>query len=136
MLNWFNSRVVHPFVQELEARPNVQVMKVIEAAVIYLQKHYMEDISLDSCAEHVGMNPVTLSKSFKQAVGKNFIDYLTESRMDKAKEPLRETDQKINDIAVNVGYQHSYFNRLFKKLESVTPGEYRERSRRSGRGAL
>lgn len=136
MLNWFNTRVVSPFVRELEARPNVQVMKVIESAVIYLQNQYMEDISLDSCADHVGMNPVTLSKSFKQVIGKNFIDYLTELRMDKAKELLRETDHKINDIAVKVGYQISYFNRLFKKLESVTPGEYRERSRRMGRGAL
>jgi YesN/AraC family two-component response regulator len=111
-------------------------MKAIESAVIYLQNRYREDISLDSCAEHVGMSPVTLSKSFKQAIGKNFIDYLTELRMDKAKELLRETDQKINDIAVNVGYQHSYFNRLFKKLESTTPSEYRERSRRAGRGAM
>ncbi|QYR24234.1 helix-turn-helix domain-containing protein [Paenibacillus sp. sptzw28] len=136
MLNWFDIRVVQPFVQELEVRPGVQVTKATQSAVVYLQNRYMEDISLDSCAEHVGMSPVSLSKSFKQVIGKNFIDYLTELRMDKAKELLRETDQKINDIAVNVGYQHSYFNRLFKKLESTTPSEYRERSRRAGRGAL
>jgi YesN/AraC family two-component response regulator len=72
------------------------------------------------------MNPVTLSKTFKQVTGKNFIDYLTELRMGKAKELLADTELKINDVAVQVGYQHSYFNRIFKKQEGITPSQYRE----------
>ncbi|WP_282942101.1 helix-turn-helix domain-containing protein [Paenibacillus sp. RC67] len=129
MLNWFEQKIIQPFIRELESRSDVQLKKVVESAMIYLQNHYMKDISLDSCADHTGVNAVTLSKLFKQVTGTNFIDYLTELRMEKAKELLRETEQKINDVAVKVGYQHSYFNRIFKKHVGVTPSHYREMSR-------
>lgn len=128
---WFLEKVVGPFLKELMERSDAQVKRMIEQAMIYLQTHYMKDISLDSCADHTGTNPFFLSKSFKQVTGKNFIDYLTELRMDKAKELLRESELRINDVAERVGYQHSYFNRIFKKLEGMTPTRYRELSRSS-----
>ncbi|WP_235533311.1 helix-turn-helix domain-containing protein [Paenibacillus sp. Leaf72] len=128
LLDWFRGMIAAPFLRELGERTNAQVKRQIEHAMLYLQQHYMSDISLDSCAEHIGMNPFFLSKSFKQVTGKNFIDYLTGLRMDKAKELLRESVLKINDVAERVGYQHSYFNRIFKKLEGMTPSRYRELS--------
>ncbi|MNP83828.1 HTH-type transcriptional regulator YesS [compost metagenome] len=59
-------------------------------------------------------------------MGINFTEYLTELRMDKAKALLKESDIMINEIALLVGYQPSYFIRLFKKLEGITPGRFRE----------
>jgi AraC-like DNA-binding protein len=129
MLDWFTRTILHTFIQELEERSDAQLKKVIETAMIYLQKNYMKDISLDSCAEHTGLNSVVLSKLFKQVTGKNFIDYLTELRIEKAKELLRETDLKITDVAAEVGYQQTYFNRIFKKQEGITPTQYRDMSR-------
>ncbi|GAA4852826.1 transcriptional regulator YesS [Paenibacillus vulneris] len=129
MLHWFQHKIMNPYIQELESRSDVHWKKAVETAMVYLQNHYMKEISLDSCADHVGVNSVALSKSFKQITGTNFIDYLTELRMEKAKELLRDTEQKINDVAVQVGYQHSYFNRIFKKHVGVTPSHYREMSR-------
>ncbi|SDC24205.1 Helix-turn-helix domain-containing protein [Paenibacillus sp. UNCCL117] len=129
MLAWFRERVIAPFLKELGSRSDSHVKQLIEQAMHYLQERYMKDISLDSCSDHIGTNPFYLSKSFKQVTGKNFIDYLTELRMDKAKELLRESELKINDVAEQVGYQHSYFNRIFKKQEGVTPSKYREMSR-------
>lgn len=128
ILGWFQEKVVEPFMKELIGRSDIQVKRLIEQAMIYLQQQYMKDISLDSCADHIGSNPFFLSKSFKQVTGKNFIDYLTGIRMDKSKELLRESNLKINDIAEQVGYQHSYFNRIFKKQEGMTPSRYRELS--------
>ncbi|WP_224721762.1 helix-turn-helix domain-containing protein [Paenibacillus vietnamensis] len=128
ILVWFRERVCEPFLQELGARSDTGAKRLIEQAMIYLQQHYMNDISLDHCADHIGTNPFYLSKTFKQVTGKNFIDYLTGIRMDKAKELLRESTMKINDVAEQVGYQHSYFNRIFKKLEGMTPTRYRELS--------
>lgn len=128
ILEWFQMRVTAPFLKELIGRSDSQVKRLIEQAMIYLQQHYMQDISLDSCSDHIGTNPFFLSKSFKQVTGKNFIDYLTGIRMDKAKELLRESVLKINDVAEQVGYQHSYFNRIFKKQEGMTPSQYREHS--------
>ncbi|MEC0230619.1 helix-turn-helix domain-containing protein [Paenibacillus alba] len=131
ILEWFQEKVLTPFLNELSGRTDAQVKRIIEEAMIYLQQNYMKDISLENCAEHTGTNIFFLSKSFKQVTGKNFIDYLTELRMDKAKELLRESVMKINDVAEQVGYQHSYFNRIFKKLEGMTPTRYRELSRTS-----
>ncbi|WP_248926039.1 helix-turn-helix domain-containing protein [Paenibacillus hamazuiensis] len=131
ILEWFKEKVVTPFLKELSSRSDSQVKRLIEQAMIYLQENYMKDISLDNCAEHIGTNPYFLSKSFKQVTGKNFIDYLTELRIDKAKELLRDSEMKIYDVAEQVGYQHSYFNRIFKNLEGMTPTRYRELSRNS-----
>lgn len=132
ILEWFREKIVSPFLLELMQRTDAQVKRIIEQAMLYLQQNYMKDISLDNCAEYTGTNPFYLSKSFKQVTGKNFIDYLTEIRMEKARELLRDTDLLINDVAERVGYQHSYFNRIFKKLEGMTPTRYRELSREKG----
>ncbi len=131
MLAWFEETVIGPFLQEMSLRNDTHAKRLIDAAMLYLEQHYMQDVSLEQCAENVGTNPFYLSKSFKQVAGTNFIDYLTELRMEKAKELLRESEMKIQAIAEQVGYQHSYFNRIFKKLEGVTPSHYREQSRSS-----
>jgi AraC-like DNA-binding protein len=128
MLEWFRDKVLTPFLRELSGRSNAEVKRLIEGAMIYLQQNYKHDISLDNCADHIGTNPFYLSKSFKLVTGKNFIDYLTELRIEKAKELLRDSEMKINDVAEQVGYQHSYFNRIFKKQEGMTPTSYRELS--------
>lgn len=129
MLVWMRTRVIQPFFAELSARSTDRYLEIVEKAVTYIEAHYARDISLDECAEYAGTNQYSLSKAFKQFTGRNFVEFLTEIRMEKAKELIRETGLKIHDIAESVGYQHSYFNRIFKKLEGVTPGRYRELSR-------
>ncbi|QYR23545.1 helix-turn-helix domain-containing protein [Paenibacillus sp. sptzw28] len=129
ILAWFRDKVIRPFMRELDERSGAQVKRMVEETMIYIQQNFMRDISLDNCADLTGTNPYFLSKTFKQVTGKNFIDYLTELRMERAKELLRESELKINDVAVTVGYQHSYFNRIFRKQEGMTPTQYRELSR-------
>jgi AraC-like DNA-binding protein len=126
---WLTVKVIRPFIETMENRADYQIKRMIEQAMLYIQNNYSKDISLDNCAEHCGTNAFVLSRSFKQVSGKNFIDYLTDLRLDNAKEQLRGSEQKISEIAEQVGYQHSYFNRIFKKYEGVTPSQYREMSR-------
>lgn len=128
ILTWFQEKVVAPFLTELCERSDAGIKRTIEHAMMYINEHYMDNISLDSCADYTGTSTFLLSKSFKRVTGKNFIDYLTELRLDKAKELLRDTGLRINDVAEQVGYQHSYFNRIFKKQEGITPSRYRELS--------
>jgi len=129
IVQWFEDKVAAPYLAEMACRSDSQLRRMIEQVMADLQENYMRDISLDQCADKIGTNPFFLSKAFKQVTGKNFIDYLTELRMDKARELLRESELRIHDVAYSVGYQHSYFNRLFKKLEGMTPTRYRELSR-------
>jgi YesN/AraC family two-component response regulator len=96
-----------------------------------IETDYSTEVSLESCADEVSLNPSFLSKIFKDYSGWNFIDYLTHIRLTKAKELLTDTDAKIMEIAEMTGYNNSYFNRIFKKHEGLTPSEYRELHRKS-----
>ncbi|MDF2662966.1 MAG: AraC family transcriptional regulator, partial [Paenibacillus sp.] len=69
---------------------------------------------------------------FKQYNGKTFIEYRNEIRIRIAKELLAGTDGKILHIAQEVGFDDlSFFNKLFKQLEGISPGKYRQQIRRS-----
>ncbi|WP_145151443.1 AraC family transcriptional regulator [Paenibacillus xylanexedens] len=126
MKEWMMNEVFIPYIQEVEVRSQEPLKLVVERTMLYIDTHYRSDISLENCADVEQMTPYALSKAFKQVSGINFIDYLTRVRMDAAKQLLRETTMKINDVAAAVGYQHSYFNRIFKKQEGVTPSQYRD----------
>ncbi len=126
---WFTKEVIMPLLEQLSRKQDERMKQLIEKVTSLLQEKYMEDISLDYCSDHVNLSPSILSKVFKDIVGMNFIDYLTNIRLSKAKELLVHTDMKINEIAETIGYKNSYFNRLFKKHEGYTPGQYREMRR-------
>lgn len=123
---WFQSKIIIPIIRELSLKQDQRARLLVEKVVIIMREEYMKDISLDYCADHIKMSPSILSKVFKEITGWNFIDYLTSIRLEKAKDLLIDTDMKINYIAESIGYKHSYFNRIFKKSEGVTPSQFRE----------
>lgn len=125
MLSWMKKRVIVPYMAELDARANRQLKLMIEQTVAYIHEHYMDDISLEECADLAGTNLYTLSRLFKQMTGVNFTQYVTSVRLEKAKELLRFSAKPIHEIAAEVGYQQRYFNRIFKKHVGVTPGQFR-----------
>jgi YesN/AraC family two-component response regulator len=129
MLKWFQHKLVCVFVQELISRQDFHLKQMVEKVILHLREQYMTMLSLDSCAELYGTSPYTLSRAFKHITGINFIDYLTDIRIDNAKHLLRETEIRINLVAERVGYQHTYFNRIFKKYEGITPSQFRELNR-------
>ncbi|UOQ47036.1 AraC family transcriptional regulator [Gracilibacillus caseinilyticus] len=126
VIKWLIEQVITPYVHYLEDNMNMEMKMVVDKIVTYIEEHYMEDISLESCAEYVNATSYTISKAFKKVHGVNFIDYLTKLRLDKAKELLLQTNMKINEIAEEVGYRHSYFNRIFKKHVGLPPSQYRK----------
>jgi YesN/AraC family two-component response regulator len=93
----------------------------------YLQYNYMlYDISLDSISSIVSMAPAYFSSWFKKCFGINFVDYVTELRMNAAREYLQDPLRSASEIAGMVGYDNaSYFARAFKKHTGMTPTEYR-----------
>jgi len=126
MLKWMKEKVIQPYIEERAARADRQLKEIVEQTIDYIHANYMRDISLDECADRAGTSPYTLSRLFKQITGVNFIDYVTNIRIEKAKELLQDPHRKINEVATDVGYQQRYFNRIFKKQVGVTPGQYRE----------
>ena len=87
----------------------------------------MEQLSVTSLAEIVNLTPAYLCVLFKQATGKTINEYLTQERLNHAKDLLTHSNIHLYDICYNVGYfSPSYFSRMFKKYVGVTPKEYRE----------
>lgn len=83
----------------------------------------MEDI-----AEHTKLSTSYLSHLFRQELHKNFVDYLTEVRMEQARRLIDQGIDNVNVLAEKVGYQYaSYFCRQFKKYTGMTVGEYKRR---------
>jgi two-component system response regulator YesN len=94
----------------------------------YLDAHYDEDISLQDIASRFYLSREYISRKFKQEYGVNLSDYLCQIRMSKAKLLLLNDKLRLHHIAGMVGYQdEKYFGKVFKKLEGVTPGEFRRR---------
>lgn len=100
---------------------------IVEDVKRYIEANYaQEDLSLNIIAAHVNFSPNHLSTVFSQQTGQTFIKYLTDYRMNKAKELLRCSGKRSSEISIEVGYKDShYFSYLFKKTQGVTPTQYR-----------
>lgn len=104
---------------------------IIEIAKDQIRKTYMSDeISLNTIAAEVGMSPSYFSSIFSKEMGKTFVEYLTEIRMDRAKELLMCSSMKTSEIGYEVGYKDPhYLSYIFKKTQNCTPKEFRARGK-------
>lgn len=96
----------------------------------YIEQNFNDpDLSLQLLSDRFNINQSYLSRLFKDEFSENFVDYLTRIRIAHAKQLLKTTDDLIQDISIQVGYLHYFsFNRVFKRVVGVTPGEYRKQS--------
>ncbi len=109
------------------AKKEERSISVVERARSYIDYHFNKDISLDDVSREVDISPYYFSKLFKEETGKNFVEYVTEIRMNRAKELLLGSDMSMKEICSAVGYADpNYFSRTFKKNMGVTPTEYKE----------
>lgn len=99
----------------------------LTAVKTYLDEHFNEKIVLDDLAERFFINKFYLSKIFKESYGTTINGYLMEQRITRAKQLLRFTDQTIDEIGNAVGMDNAnYFSRAFRKVEGISPREYRK----------
>lgn len=99
----------------------------IKDALSYIHEHYSENIKLKDLAAHLNMSEGHFCRFFKRTVQKSPIDYINHYRIQKACKLLENTNSKVVDIALEVGFEHlSYFITLFKKQKKMTPSQYRK----------
>lgn len=93
----------------------------------YIIEHAHQDISLDTIGKEVGLSPIYISKIFKEQLGVNYINFLTECRIEKAKKLMRDPEKSLKEITFEVGYHDpNYFSKVFKKMCNTSPTEYRK----------
>ncbi|MFK7697663.1 response regulator [Paenibacillus sp. HJGM_3] len=100
---------------------------VIYDIVKFIDLHYARDLTLQELSDQFFLSREYISRKFKQQFGENVVDYISRVRIDKAKLLLLNPLLKISDVAQSVGYQdEKYFSKVFKKLEGISPNEYRK----------
>lgn len=105
---------------------NKQDSKISSRITEYVQKHYKEDINVDMLAEVFHLAPNYLSSVFKKEYGENLGHYIQQIRMEKAKQLLENSFEKVNSISKAVGYWNvSYFCQSFRRYYGISPQQYR-----------
>lgn len=93
----------------------------------YIDENFFMPITLEGLSEHFYINKTYLSEIFKEKYGVGVNEYLIEKRITRSKELLRFTDKTMEEIAEETGVNGAaYFSRLFKKVEGISPNEYRK----------
>jgi two-component system response regulator YesN len=126
--NWLINIVLRT-VEAVKNNQDSQLKSVILKANKYLQENYANpNLNLEFISSNLFLNPTYFSRLYKKETGENYVDSLKRIRIEKAKYLLKESNQKISDIAEIVGYPNSkYFYAIFKKCTGLTPVEFREK---------
>jgi AraC-like DNA-binding protein/mannose-6-phosphate isomerase-like protein (cupin superfamily) len=104
-----------------------KLRELIRISANYIHNHFERDISLEDIARYVFLSPGYFIRAFKEETGLSPISYLIKVRIGRAMELLAETNDKVVDIALSVGFSNQQrFNEMFKKLVHMTPTQYRK----------
>ncbi len=125
-LQSWSSRVLKILRDDLASNTSNMRKTILEKVREYAESHLAEDVSLVTIAEQVHLHPVYLSRVFKLETGYTLSEYLHRLKMDRASHLLKHSDARIYEIARQVGYENTYFMKVFKKHFNLTPQEYRD----------
>ncbi|ATW27880.1 PocR ligand-binding domain-containing protein [Candidatus Formimonas warabiya] len=101
--------------------------QVIQQSLAYIQNNYHLDLRLEKVAQAVYLSPYYLSHIFKEETGCTILEYLTKIRIERAKKLLSDQKNSVKEVAQKVGYNNpSYFSKIFRSLEGLTPSEFRQ----------
>jgi YesN/AraC family two-component response regulator len=100
---------------------------VIARARKYIEEHHAEDLSLGEVAKAVNTSLFYFCKLFKKVTGLSFTEFVSRTRVERAKNLLLNPNLRISEIAYDVGFQSlTHFNRVFRKIVGQSPTEFRE----------
>ncbi|MBC8080855.1 MAG: response regulator [Gorillibacterium sp.] len=125
-LTEWSLRVLSKLKDDIESEIKMSRGSIVREVHHYVEVHLSEDVSLKSIADHIYLHPVYLSRIYKLETGQGLSDYILQLRMEKAAHLLKNTHEKIYEIAIKLGYHNAnYFAKTFKKQFGMTPQEYR-----------
>ena len=102
--------------------------ELVKGAIDVISVDYQKDLTLKNVAEKLHVNPVYLGQLFRKETERSFSQYLNQSRIKKAQYGLLNTTKPINEVGYEVGYNNpTYFFKMFRKLNGLTPKEFREK---------
>lgn len=106
----------------------------LQSSIRYIDDHYDLTITVDELAADIGLTRASYTRQFKRITGKLPLDYVNTVRLERSKQLLQLTDDRIHEIAQNVGFSSEYyFGRRFKQYAGISPGLYRRHHRQEVR---
>ncbi len=109
------------------AEENNSISQQVQNVHDYIEEHYMDHLSLSGLAEQFFVEPSYLSRKFSKEYNETITSCITRCRMDHAKELMKDEQNKLEAISFKVGYDdYNYFSRVFRRLEGISPSEYRK----------
>lgn len=127
-LKTFIENITDVVMSHIEDIQRQKAANIVSQAKALVEQNYAGDASLETIAAQVFISPCYLSVIFKKETNTTFKNYLIQTRIDKAKELLEDTDMKIYEVAESVGYNDTrYFSELFQRICGKTPSQYRSR---------
>lgn len=125
---WFCAKIVFPLIAIFRDRQESQYHSISEKIIDIIQKQYDTDLTIEKCASELHYNANYLSSVFRKETNLSFSEYLTIHRFNMAKKWLSEGEMTVKTIAEKLRYNNSQnFIRSFRKVEGMTPGQYREK---------
>lgn len=126
LLRWSNN-ILNKFMDLVFGLKSIKNKDIIFKSIAYINKNYMCHVTLEKVADYVALSPAYFSSLFKKEMKVNFSDYLNKVRIDNSKEILMDNRIKLVEISYLVGFEsQSYFTKVFKKAEGITPKQYRQ----------
>jgi two-component system response regulator YesN len=114
-------------IDQLNQEKKLADKKPIRTAKQYIKDKYAQPITLEEVSNQIGFNATYFSSLFKKETGQNFLEYLTDTRIQAAKQLLADTNRSVIQVSEEVGYiDIKHFTKLFKKATGLTPSEYRK----------
>ncbi|MCR8636481.1 helix-turn-helix domain-containing protein [Paenibacillus radicis (ex Xue et al. 2023)] len=128
---WFNTQIIHPMIELTRKRHESSGKSISRSVMDLIHEHYDSDLTLEQCALRMNYSTHYIRRMFRKETGLNFSDYLSGYRHDMAKSWLSATEMKITEVAERLQYTNAQnFIRQFRKLEGMTPGQYREQKQK------
>lgn len=117
-------------IEEMNENRKERYSPAVQRAVEYVKENYQNGLTLPAVASRVGFSPDYFSRIFKEETGINFTAFLTRYRLQKALTLLKDTNMKVYEVSIAVGYSNmSYFSTVFKKEYGINPFDFKNSSR-------
>jgi two-component system response regulator YesN len=122
---------LNDFIEQVYSKQDSRRVSQIKPAIDYIMAHYCEAITLSDVARAAHLSVSRLSHVFKEQTDLTIVDYMTNARVEYAKELLISTNKNCTEVCFEAGYNNqSYFTRTFKDVVGVTPRTFRDINRR------
>ncbi len=120
--------VVSMLVPEKREAATDSMKAIVREAAAWIDQHFYEELTLTMLAEQFHVEHSYFSRVFRQEIGESPVLYITNKRMEKAKQYIQEGKKNLTEVAFMVGYDdYTYFSRVFRKNAGMSPREYRSR---------